>query len=76
MFSRTAAWKIKALSKNTEVATITITEIDYSKKTVSGTFSFDAYDEDDPGKIYEIRDGSLRMCRLNRGNHPECGDLL
>ena len=59
-FFENSSLKIKALSKNTEVATITITEIDYSKKIVSGTFSFDAYDEDDPGKIYEIRDGEFK----------------
>jgi ferric-dicitrate binding protein FerR (iron transport regulator) len=46
---------LEALFEDIEVATITMTEIDYAKKTVSGTFSFDAYDEDDPGKRYQIR---------------------
>lgn len=48
---------IKAVSENTDIATITITKIDYDKKLVSGTFSFDGSDEDDPGTIYQIRDG-------------------
>ena len=49
--------KIRALSTNTDVATITISEIDFDQKLVSGTFSFDAVDNDDPDTVYEVRDG-------------------
>jgi hypothetical protein len=49
--------KISASSHETDIATITITEIDLTKKIVSGTFSFDAIDDDEPGKLYEVRDG-------------------
>lgn len=48
---------IKAVSSNTDVATITLTEIDFTNKTVSGTFSFDGADDDDPNTIYEVREG-------------------
>ena len=50
---------IKAYSENTDVATITVTKIDFTEKMVSGTFSFDAVDEDDPNKVYQIRDGKF-----------------
>jgi hypothetical protein len=48
---------IKAVSDNTEMATITITDIDFDTKLVSGTFSFDGADDDDPNTIYEVRNG-------------------
>lgn len=48
---------VKALSTETNTATITITAIDFEKNIVSGTFSFDAVDSDDPTTVYEIRDG-------------------
>lgn len=47
----------KALSTETNVALITVTDIDFDEKLVSGTFSFDAIDKDDPNTVYEIRDG-------------------
>lgn len=50
---------IKALSSNTGVATITVTAIDFDTKLISGTFSFDGSDDDDPNKIYEIREGKF-----------------
>ena len=51
---------INAVSSNTDVATITITAIDYSTKLVSGTFSFDAIDEDDNSNTtYQVRDGEF-----------------
>lgn len=50
---------IKAVSSNTDVATVTITAIDYDKKLVSGTFSFDGTDEDAPNTVYEVRDGKF-----------------
>ena len=50
--------KIKAVSDDdTHLATITITAIDYTKKVVSGTFSFDAVDDNNPSKVYQVRDG-------------------
>ncbi|MEM7370283.1 MAG: DUF6252 family protein [Bacteroidota bacterium] len=48
---------VKAVSANTEVATITITDIDFDQQLVSGTFSFDGVDENDPTTIYEVREG-------------------
>ncbi len=48
---------VKAVSSESKTATITITAIDYDAKLVSGTFSFDGIDEDDPNTVYEIRDG-------------------
>ena len=48
---------IRAYSSNTDVATITITKIDYTDKIVSGTFSFDGVDDDDPNTVYQVRDG-------------------
>jgi len=51
---------IKALSGNTDVVTITITDIDFDKKLVSGTFTFDGTDDDDPNTIYEVRDGIFK----------------
>ncbi len=51
---------IKALSSNTGEATITITEIDFTNNLVSGTFSFDASDDDDPNTIYKIRNGEFK----------------
>lgn len=48
---------IKAGSSQTKTATITITSIDFSTKLVSGTFSFDGTDDDDPNTVYEVRDG-------------------
>lgn len=50
---------IKAESENTDEVTITITEIDFDRKIVSGTFSFDGVDEDDPTTIYEVREGTF-----------------
>jgi len=50
---------INAFSSNTGVATITVTAIDFDKKIISGTFSFDAVDDDDPNTVYEIRDGKF-----------------
>ncbi|MEM6343461.1 MAG: hypothetical protein AAF927_06255 [Bacteroidota bacterium] len=52
--------RIDALSENTNIATLVITEIDYLEKLVSGTFSFDAFDEDDPDKIYQVREGEFK----------------
>lgn len=51
---------IRALSSNTDVATITITEIDMVAKRVSGTFSFDATDPNVPNMTYEVRNGEFR----------------
>lgn len=48
---------IKAVSSETKIATITITDFDLDNKLVSGTFSFDGIDEDDPNTVYEVRDG-------------------
>lgn len=48
---------IKAFSENTDIATITITKIDLANNLVSGTFVFDAIDEDEPGKTYMITEG-------------------
>lgn len=48
---------IKAVSAETKNATIMITAFDLTNKLVSGTFSFDGIDEDDPNTIYEVRDG-------------------
>lgn len=50
---------IKAVSSETGVATITLTAFDRTHKLVSGTFSFDGVDEDDPNTTYEVRDGSF-----------------
>ncbi len=51
---------IKAVSENTDVATITLTDIDFTQKIVSGTFSFDGADKDDLNTIYEVRDGVFK----------------
>ncbi|MEZ4685922.1 MAG: DUF6252 family protein [Bacteroidia bacterium] len=51
---------IRAYSNNTDVATITITSLDYDKKVVSGTFSFDGVDDDDPGVVYRVRNGEFK----------------
>lgn len=51
---------IKAESDNTDEVTITITAIDFDRKVVSGTFSFDGVDEDDPGTVYEVREGVFK----------------
>lgn len=48
---------IKALSSITDVATITITKIDYNSKHVSGTFSFNGADDQTSSTIYIITDG-------------------
>jgi hypothetical protein len=48
---------IKAVSSNTDKATLTITNINYDTKLVSGTFSFEGSDDDDPGTTYQITDG-------------------
>lgn len=50
---------VNAFSSNTGVASITVTAIDFDKKIVSGTFSFDAVDDDDPNTVYEIREGKF-----------------
>lgn len=50
---------VKAYSSNTDVASISITAIDFDQKLVSGTFSFDAVDEDDPNTVYEVRNGTF-----------------
>lgn len=59
-FSGSGSSRISASSLETDVATLTITEIDSTKKTVSGSFSFDGIDKDDPGKVYEVRDGKFQ----------------
>lgn len=48
---------IKALSTETNTTIVTITAIDFDNKLVSGTFSFDGVDKDDPNTVYEVRDG-------------------
>ncbi|MFK7923697.1 MAG: DUF6252 family protein [Bacteroidia bacterium] len=48
---------VKAVSENTGIANITITKLDLTNNLVSGTFSFDAVDEDDPTKVYKITEG-------------------
>lgn len=55
-----ASVDIKAVSENTDVATITISNIDFDAKVVSGTFSFDGADEDEPNTIYEVRSGEFK----------------
>lgn len=50
---------IRALSSNTNVASVTITKIDMVAKRVSGTFSFDGADKNDPNIIYEVRNGEF-----------------
>lgn len=56
---------IKAFSSNTNVAIIVITDINLTTKRVSGTFSFDASDDDDSTKIYKIRDGVFKDISFN-----------
>lgn len=56
-FLQSPAQDISATAFETDVATVTITAIDYEEKLVSGTFSFDAADRDDSTTVYQIRDG-------------------
>jgi hypothetical protein len=49
--------KIKASSDTDGFVGIAITAIDLDKKVISGTFAFDGEDSNDPGTIYEVREG-------------------
>ena len=56
-FLESPSQDISATAFETDIATVTITAIDYEEKLVSGIFSFDAGDRDDSTKVYQIRDG-------------------
>ncbi|WNJ20355.1 hypothetical protein [Pontibacter sp. G13] len=50
---------ISATSLNSDVATITITKLDYTEKLVSGIFSFEGVDDDQPNQTYQVIDGEF-----------------
>lgn len=50
---------LSALSDNTDIALIRITKLDWSARTVSGTFQFEGVDDNDPGTVYSITDGEF-----------------
>ena len=52
-----ATVSVSALSANASFASMTVTSLDFTTGLVSGTFSFDAVDDNDPTKVYEVRDG-------------------
>lgn len=56
---------IRAESDNTGFGSITLTDYDAANGLASGTFEFDGVDDDDPGTVFEIRDGVFENIPLN-----------
>ena len=51
---------LEASSLETDVASITITEIDFATKVVSGTFTFEGADDDFPNVLVKVTEGEFK----------------